>query len=74
MPALIKNRTRVADRWRLLRDAATLADVPPQGAVIVALGLWVASAPRCASAATSGCGSRPPTTRRCSPATWRGCR
>jgi len=42
MPALIKNRSCVADRWRLLRDAATLADVPAQGAVIVALGLWVA--------------------------------
>lgn len=40
MPALIRNRTPIADRWQLLRDARTLADVPEHGAVIVALALW----------------------------------
>jgi uncharacterized protein (DUF934 family) len=42
MPALIRDRSLVADRWPLLRDAATLADVPPEGPVIVPLDLWLA--------------------------------
>lgn len=40
MPKLIKGRALVDDRWTLLRDAATLADVPPGAAVIVPLALW----------------------------------
>jgi uncharacterized protein (DUF934 family) len=40
MPLLIKNRAIVEDRWTLLRDAASLADVPINTAVIVPLALW----------------------------------
>lgn len=40
MSALIRHRALVADRWRLLRDALTLAAVPDSGAVIVPLALW----------------------------------
>jgi uncharacterized protein (DUF934 family) len=40
MPRLIKDRTLVADRWQLLRDAMTNADVPACSAVIVPLALW----------------------------------
>jgi uncharacterized protein (DUF934 family) len=40
MPQLIKGRAVVADAWVLLRDAASLADVPADGAVLVPLRLW----------------------------------
>jgi uncharacterized protein (DUF934 family) len=40
MPRLIKDRALVDDSWNLLRDAATLADVPCGGPVIVPLTLW----------------------------------
>lgn len=40
MPPLIKDRVVVIDRWTLLRDAKSLADVPPGAAVIVPLALW----------------------------------
>jgi uncharacterized protein (DUF934 family) len=40
MPQLIKGRTVVEDRWTLLRDASSLAEVPTDGPVIVALPLW----------------------------------
>ena len=40
MPQLIKGRAVVDDRWTLLRDAATLADVPDGVPVIVPLALW----------------------------------
>src|SRR5450755_879729 len=40
MPLLIKDRAIVDDRWTLLRDAASLADVPINTAVIVPLALW----------------------------------
>jgi uncharacterized protein (DUF934 family) len=40
MRRLIRDGALVADRWTLLRDAASLADVPAQGAVIVPLRLW----------------------------------
>ena len=43
MPRLIRNGALVADRWALLRDAASIADVPAQGAVIVPLALWAAA-------------------------------
>ncbi len=40
MPQLIRDRAVVADRWTLLRDVATLADVPAGAPVIVSLPLW----------------------------------
>ena len=40
MPLLIKGRAIVEDRWALLREAASLADVPPNAPVIVPLALW----------------------------------
>ena len=40
MPLLIKGRAIVEDRWTLLTDATTLADVPGETAVIVPLALW----------------------------------
>jgi len=42
MPLLIKDRAIVEDPWTLLRDAASLADVPINTAVIVSLALWQA--------------------------------
>jgi uncharacterized protein (DUF934 family) len=40
MPQLIKGRAVVEDRWTLLHDASSLAEVPPDGSVIVPLALW----------------------------------
>ncbi len=40
MPLLIKGRAIVEDRWALLREAASLVDVPPNTPVIVPLALW----------------------------------
>jgi uncharacterized protein (DUF934 family) len=40
MPPLIRDRVVVDDRWTLLRDAKSLADVPSSVAVIVPLALW----------------------------------
>jgi phosphoadenosine phosphosulfate reductase len=40
MRQLIKNRSVVDDRWTLLREAATFADVPDGVPVIVPLALW----------------------------------
>ncbi|HEY8622877.1 MAG TPA: DUF934 domain-containing protein [Casimicrobiaceae bacterium] len=40
MPLLIKDRAIVEDRWTLLRDATSLADVPGETPVIVPLALW----------------------------------
>ncbi len=40
MPQLIKDRAIVEDRWTLLRDTASLAEVPGGTAVIVPLALW----------------------------------
>src|SRR4030095_9809287 len=40
MPPLIRDRVVVEDRWTLLREAKSLADVPSSGAVIVPLALW----------------------------------
>src|SRR6202162_1396228 len=40
MPLLIKGRAIVEDRWTLLKDATSLADVPGETAVIVPLALW----------------------------------
>jgi len=42
MPLLIKGRTLVEDRWVLLRDGTSLADVPGETPVIVPLALWKA--------------------------------
>jgi uncharacterized protein (DUF934 family) len=42
MPLLIKDRAVIEDRWTLLRDAASLADVPIGAPVIVPLALWQA--------------------------------
>ena len=42
MPKLIKNRAVIEDRWMLLRDAASLVDVPTAGPAIVPLALWLA--------------------------------
>src|ERR1700676_2594863 len=40
MPLLIKGRAIVEDRWTVLREAASLADVPANTPVIVPLALW----------------------------------
>jgi uncharacterized protein (DUF934 family) len=40
MPRLIRDGAIVEDRWTLLRDAVTLADVPASGPAIVPLALW----------------------------------
>jgi uncharacterized protein (DUF934 family) len=40
MPQLIRHRTIVDDRWTLLREAASLADLPDAAPVIVPLPLW----------------------------------
>jgi uncharacterized protein (DUF934 family) len=40
MPRLIKDRAIVEDRWTLLREAASLADVPSGTPVVVPLELW----------------------------------
>jgi sulfate adenylyltransferase subunit 2 len=42
MPQLIKNRAVADDRWTLLREATSLADVPAGTPVIVPLALWKA--------------------------------
>src|SRR5262249_20874535 len=42
MPRLIKNGAIVEDRWTLLREAASLADLPGQIPLIVPLALWKA--------------------------------
>jgi uncharacterized protein (DUF934 family) len=42
MPKLIKGHAVVEDSWTLLRDAASLVDLPASGPVIVPLALWVA--------------------------------
>ena len=41
MPRLIRNRAIANDRYTLLRDAASLADVPDGVPVIVPLALWL---------------------------------
>ncbi len=41
MPQLIKDRAIVEDRWTLLREAESLAEVPPATQVIVPLALWL---------------------------------
>ena len=59
----------VDDRWTLLRDAASLADVPDGDAGDrAARAVAGASATRCSRAATSASGSRRTTIRRRSPA------
>src|SRR6266403_2357888 len=40
MPRLIRNAAIVDDRWTLLREAASVADVPNGVAAIVPLALW----------------------------------
>jgi uncharacterized protein (DUF934 family) len=44
MPRLLKHRNLAEDRWRLLREAATLADLPGDCPVLVPLALWRAHA------------------------------
>jgi uncharacterized protein (DUF934 family) len=41
MPQLIKDGAIVDDRWTLLREATSLADVPRANAAIVPLALWL---------------------------------
>ena len=41
MPQLIKQRLIADDRWTLVREAASLADVPDGVPVIVPLKLWI---------------------------------
>jgi uncharacterized protein (DUF934 family) len=45
MPRLLKHRNLAEDRWRLLREATTLADLPGDCAVLVPLALWRAHGP-----------------------------
>jgi uncharacterized protein (DUF934 family) len=40
MPQLIRDRALAADAWTLLRTAASLAELPENGSVIVPLALW----------------------------------
>ena len=40
MPKLIKDRAVVDDRWTLVREAASIADLPADVPVIVPLALW----------------------------------
>jgi uncharacterized protein (DUF934 family) len=40
MPSLLKHRDLAEDRWRLLRDATGLADLPGECPVLVPLPLW----------------------------------
>ncbi len=42
MPRLIRHGALADDRWTLLREARSLADVPAHGPVIVPLALWAA--------------------------------
>src|SRR5512144_1436101 len=42
MPRLISNGSLVVDRYTLVRDAGSLADLPDGVAVIVPLALWLA--------------------------------
>ena len=42
MPQLIKNGAIANDRWTLLREASSLADVPAGEPAIVPLALWLA--------------------------------
>jgi len=42
MPLLTKDRTVVDDRWALLPETATIADVPASMPAIVPLALWSA--------------------------------
>ena len=41
MPRLIRNRALADDRYTLVRDAATLADLPDGVPIIVPLALWL---------------------------------
>ena len=41
MPQLIKGRALVEDRWTLLRDVASLADIAEGAPVIVPLAFWL---------------------------------
>ena len=43
MPKLIKDNAVIDDRWTLLRDVTSLADLPASGPVIVPLALWLAN-------------------------------
>ena len=40
MPQLIRHRTIVDDPWTLLREAASLGDLPDGASIIVPLALW----------------------------------
>ena len=40
MPLLTRNRTVIDDRWALLPETATIADVPVSAPAIVPLALW----------------------------------
>lgn len=42
MPLLTKDRTSIDDRWALLPETATIADVPASTPAIVPLALWSA--------------------------------
>src|SRR6266581_3413572 len=42
MPLLIRDRSIIEDRWTLLREATSLADVPSSVPVIVPFALWSA--------------------------------
>lgn len=45
MPRLIRDGAIVDDRWLLLREAASLHELPTAGALIVPLALWREAAP-----------------------------
>ena len=79
MPQLIRNRALADDRYELVRDAASLADLPDGVPVIVPLsfwlewrgaliargetGVWLASADHPGAMATPACCGRSATSR-----------
>src|ERR1700687_528133 len=59
MPLLIKGRAIVEDRWALLREAASLVDVPPNTPAIVPLALWQSEHDALAAGDEVGVGLKP---------------
>src|SRR5258708_39025 len=60
MPQLIKDGAIADDRWRLLREATSLADVPDGGPAIVPLALWLAQRDALRSRGEIGVWLKPP--------------
>jgi len=59
MPRLIKDGAIVEDRWTLLREARSLADLPAAAPVIIPLALWLAERPALAARGEVGVWLKP---------------